>query len=458
MALYKSFSIFQEFNTSFATECSEQDNDSENIIFNETTVEFIINKFSILLIGYPSDFFKVMPNLIEIISSNPNYCLQYITADHIQKLISFILTKEYCSNSIYFLDFILYKYPIISQSDDFFQLSEALFNNIASFFSNVEINDDINHLKNIIINSVNNVTVLNLFIESKCMKELANHIENYDEDNNDELLVVSLEIIKSITRIKPIPNYFEIFIYHLLLISNSSGEESILSLQILTQITKYSSIDVSKHIIEFGQLETSYIEDLVSFLNARSQNERKRIASIKFLSKLSNYGDPMFNCMINHHALFEVNEALSDKKDKIIVEALKLLINWLQNSQKYKTYLFHNICTFDFSNVCENSQYKVKFRFLKLLLYFSQNATPNDLTQLINYDTLIYIVDQIDDTDIDFSQKILDFLILVIRNCQAYPEFIQMIQNELIELEFNNPLLSEKLFTILELIKQSQSS
>lgn len=459
MTLYKAFTDFQQqfhkdviFNNTFLDLDEEINNN--NVTLDEETLELFQKYLSILLFNPPVDFFSQMPNIVEIIKTNSNNCMEYILPDHFQRIISCILMNEYSENAIYFLDFLLSQYPTFSQFDGFIQLSEILFKNIANFFSVSEMNDNIEHLQRIIFNSIPNNTIRDIFINSECMKELVKHIKNYDEDNQDQLLLVSLEIMKFLTNHNEIPKDFEENIYTLLTISTSDTIESILSLQILIQIMKYSEIDIFKNINEYRGIESTYIEDLVSFLK-EPNNFDKRVASFKFLSALSKYGDPILKLMINQNTLFEVKEALKDKNDKIVVQALKFFIKWLQNAKEYEFTLTNYICSINFSSIFEDTLYEAKYCFLKLMINLSQNAKPNHIVQLIQYDLLVSIVEQIDETDLELSQKIIEFLKYIVVKCQATPDFIKMIENELMMSELRDPLLIKELDIVLELIKSS---
>lgn len=457
MTFYKSLSDFQQ--KSF-DEIDPQIGDfdqkrikSYNIEYSDELINNIKNQFTCILLQSPEESSHTIKILNEMISTNPDICFQYILPNHIEIAIFFISKREYYENGIIFLNLVLDNYPQLSRSDNYLKFAEELYQKIAHFFSSKVIDSNIKRLQNIIFKSIYDPISRDIFIRSETMKQLENNIQkSAEDDDQNDLIIVSLEIVSFLVQIHPVPDCFKSLIYPLQEVSNLSGEESVLALNILTDLTLYSSIDILVYIKQYGIDGTTYIENLSAFLQVSNQNLKKRISSFQLLSALSKYGDEIFQEMNRLRTLFEAKKSLSDKKKEIIIEALTFFLCWYKNAKDYQKNLFDQICKFNFTAICKEESYQAKSIMMDLIISLSEKANATQLQYIINKEFIRIAVENIDETNYELSAKIIHFLNVVVDRSNAYPYFLQTIKEELTDIQIGDDLIDEQLSLLLELI------
>ncbi|OHT11524.1 hypothetical protein TRFO_18968 [Tritrichomonas foetus] len=437
-------------------EVQENAKRSDKIIADEINIE-IKEQLSLFIHEGASKIPSIIQTIIEMLETYPEVVKMNIHPDHLKKASSLIPTSLTCLPCLTFINKILSLFPDFLSYNEFIEISQDLFDSLSSLLQQSQNQSELLELsKNIIVQIIININYRDLFNQSKSMQSITTIIKsvigNTEEDINLDLLFTSLEIFLHLTKFCPFPDNFTHFIYPLINISSYFDDKySIVSMNCLSFLV--CQFDVLPFIQNYENCETTFLEDLSSFLLV-SQPVQKRIAAFKLLSAFSIYGDVIFSEMNKYHVLFEAKKSLSDKNDEIIAEALKFFSSWFKNAQVCRTKLFDQICGFDLASICQSSSYSIKVALIDLIFTLTDNAITSQLIKLINPAFLDFVVDSFDEFNLDLSLSMIRILLCIINKCSMDTNFILMMKNALIEVNYQNTAFQDQFEEIIALINR----
>jgi hypothetical protein len=260
-------------------------------------------------------------------------------------------------------------------------------------------------------------TIRNRLFESRCFAILSERMWTND------LLLESAEILKLMTSISGFPVGFAARMFPLLW-SLCEADESKVVILALDGITNLQINGCCS--LESFFLDSALIEDLTAFLG----REGLSAPTVRLLSELCPYGDPLLALMRRHHTVFEVRRLLGGRDPATVEAAIVFFQNWLRSTAD-PDYLFDQITSVDFVSVCETSTFAAKSNMVELVFAICETAWHLHITRLLSPRFVETVIDQIGCLPANISRRALSAIEIACKKCQTEPGIIAGIHSAL---------------------------